>query len=285
MGEEEALRRFYLRLNIAFGVIALALVAAFLTAGREAGLSADKSPEVETSASKAPVLVELFTSEGCSSCPPADELLTRLDQTQPIAGAEVIALSEHVDYWNRLGWTDPYSSAVFSKRQTDYARVFDIDGIYTPQMIVDGRAQFVGSNAGRAREAIVDASRDSKAAVNLSVVSEDTRKGLITFDVSIASVPQTPTDVADVFLAIAESGLRSSVSRGENAGRRLSHTGVVRKLIAIGKIDAQNEAAFAARSAERIDGGWNRDNLKAVVFVQQRKSGRVLGAASVPLGM
>jgi hypothetical protein len=271
-----------LNVRIAFGVVALALAAVLLTAGREGSLSADKGAEVRPSASKVSVLVELFTSEGCSSCPAADELLTRLDQTQPIAGAEVIALSEHVDYWNRLGWADPYSSAVFSARQTDYARVFDIDGIYTPQMIVDGRAQFVGSNASRAREAIGDASRDLKAEVKVSVASDDTRKGSVTLDVSIANIPQVTTDVADAFLAVAESGLRSSVSRGENAGRRLSHTGVVRKLISIGKIDSQQ---FEARAVESIEKSWNRGLLKAVVFVQERKSRRVLGAASVPLGM
>ena len=281
MGEELAQGRLELNVRIAFGVVALALISVLLTAGREIRLSADRAPDIQP-APKVPVLVELFTSEGCSSCPPADELLTRLDQTQPIAGAEVIALSEHVDYWNRLGWTDPFSSAAFSARQEDYARVFDVDGIYTPQMIVDGRVQLVGSNASRAREAISDASRDSKAAVKLSLVSEDTRKGSITLDVSIASVPQVTTDVADVFLALAESGLRSSVSRGENSGRRLRHTGVVRKLISIGRIDSQK---FATQPIERIEKSWNRDNLKAVVFVQERKSRRVLGAASVPLRM
>jgi hypothetical protein len=160
------------------------------------------------------VLIELFTSEGCSSCPPADELLARLEQMQPIEGAEVIALSEHVDYWNRLGWTDPYSSSEFSARQNDYARAFDIDGVYTPQMIVDGRAQFVGSDSGRARKAMASASRDSKATVTVNLASEDARAGSITLEVRAERLRSVSEgDSAEVLLAITESGLRSSVSR------------------------------------------------------------------------
>ncbi|HLF82997.1 MAG TPA: DUF1223 domain-containing protein [Blastocatellia bacterium] len=273
-------------MKIAFALIALALVAAVLTGKRAAELSAieagDKLPAA--AGPRTPVLVELFTSEGCSSCPPADDLLTRLEQTQPVDGAEVIALSEHVDYWNRLGWTDPYSSSQFSARQNDYARAFDTDGAYTPQMVVDGRAQFVGSDSGRARKAIASASRDSKAAVTLSLASEDIRAASITLDVRVASLPEVVGDLAEALLAITESGLRSNVSRGENAGRRLSHTAVVRRLMPLGSVDSQGGAQFVAKPVVQIDKGWKRDNLRAVVFVQERTSRRVLGAASVSLG-
>src|SRR5882724_13421492 len=114
-----------------------------------------------------PVLVELFTSEGCSSCPPADLLLQRLQKTQPLKGIQVISLSEHVDYWNQLGWTDPFSSSFFSERQRRYAETFRGDGVYTPQMVVDGRAQLVGSDSQTALRAIAEAAKARKASVVL----------------------------------------------------------------------------------------------------------------------
>src|SRR5579859_6872600 len=114
-----------------------------------------------------PVIVELFTSEGCSSCPPADALLARLDQEQRIGNAEIIALEEHVDYWDQLGWRDPFSGRQWTERQQDYAAVFRNDGVYTPQMVVDGRAEFVGSSQSRARSAIAEAVREPKAEVTL----------------------------------------------------------------------------------------------------------------------
>ncbi|HTF38302.1 MAG TPA: DUF1223 domain-containing protein [Blastocatellia bacterium] len=278
-----------MRLKIALVLIVPALtlvVVAFVgkrAAARYASAAQDRPPAA--GAQRVPVLVELFTSEGCSSCPPADELLTRLEQTQPVDGAEVIALSEHVDYWNRLGWADPYSSSEFSARQNDYARAFDTDGVYTPQMIVDGRAQFVGSDSDRARKAIAGALRDSKATMTVNLASEDTRAGSITLDVR-ADRPQNVSegDSAEVLLAITESGLRSSVSRGENAGRRLSHTAVIRKLTALGSVDSQGGAQFVAKPVVQISRGWKRESLKAVVFVQERTSRRVLGVAAISLG-
>jgi hypothetical protein len=234
-----------------------------------------------------PVLVELFTSEGCSSCPPADELLARLERTQPIAGAQIIALSEHVDYWNRLGWTDPYSSAEFSARQSGYAGQFNRDDVYTPQMVVDGRAEFVGSDLSRAREAIADARQAPKATVTVSVAREAANQAAgIPVVIRVENIPAiSADDKADVLLAITESELRSEVSRGENSGRRLQHTSVVRRLSQIGSIDLKNGDAFDAGPLVRVEKAWKRENLKAVVFVQERASRRVLGVASLALAL
>src|SRR5580698_10921716 len=115
-----------------------------------------------------PVIVELFTSEGCSSCPAADRLLSRLEQTQPVAGAQVIAIEEHVDYWNQLGWNDPFSSPQYRARQNDYAVAFKANNIYTPQMVVNGQSAFVGSDMNRAYHEIGAAAQTSTTLVDLA---------------------------------------------------------------------------------------------------------------------
>lgn len=231
---------------------------------------------------RTPVVVELFTSEGCSSCPPADALLARLDKMQPVPGAEVIALKQHVDYWNHLGWRDPYSSEQFSARQEGYARAFGNNGLYTPQMIVDGQTEFVGSEESRARQAIAQAARSPKAAVHLAWASNPEAGNAVPLEVHVEKFEGAMAgDTAEVFLAVTESNLHSEISSGENAGRKLDHTAVVRTLERIGIADPQ-AAAFAARRIIEISPGWKRENLRAVVFVQGIRRRRMLAAASTP---
>jgi hypothetical protein len=224
-----------------------------------------------------PVVVELFTSEGCSSCPPADALLQQLEEKQPVPGVEVIVLSEHVDYWNRLGWTDPFSSAEFSARQHRYAEAFRSGRVYTPQMIVDGHVEFVGSDARQARRAIEQAARAPKVPVSLERAEDPSGT---TLWVRIDNPPAVTKDTVEVILALTESGLESDVHRGENTGRRLQHTAVVRRLTVLG---STNSAPFVTAAGLRLDSSWKRRNLRAVVFLQQRQSRRVLGAAALPL--
>jgi hypothetical protein len=232
-----------------------------------------------------PVLVELFTSEGCSSCPPADELLANLQQQQPVQGAEIITLSEHVDYWNHLGWADPFSSARFSERQTAYATHFGGNSIYTPQMIVDGQDEFVGSNVSAARDSIAKAARLSKALVIIDLQKpKPADPAVIQVTVTINNLDGDSKGVADVFLALAESGLRSSVQRGENKGRNLTHTSVVRKLELIGTVDPNAASTFTAQQRVTLDRSWNREQLRAVIFAQRRRDLRVIGVSSTDLG-
>ena len=193
----------------ALTILLCALIFAALTIRRETTTS---TPALEPGVSDhSPVIVELFTSEGCSSCPPADAVLAQLQQTQPVAGAEVIALSEHVDYWNYIGWTDPFSSSAFSARQETYARTFgQQDNVYTPQMIVDGQTEFNGSAMNKAREAIAKAARSPKADVRIVIPETKTQKDnqKVRLNVSVKNVPPVDRgDVAEVILAITEDNL------------------------------------------------------------------------------
>ena len=218
-----------------------------------------------------PIVVELFTSEGCSSCPPADELLAKLEKTQPVSGARLIVLSEHVDYWNRLGWRDPFSSSEFTLRQNQYSDAFRQDGPYTPEGVVDGRIGFVGSNGHDAQAAFLEALKQPKATVVLRATGEGAGVNL---SVDVSNIPGVKD--ADVILAITETGLQSNVKSGENAGRLLKHTGVVRRMTVLGKAKGD---AFSTQTSILIPKDWKRENLRAVVFVQDRKTRHILGAA------
>jgi hypothetical protein len=216
-----------------------------------------------------PVIVELFTSEGCSSCPPADQLLAKLESQQPVAGAHIIALSEHVDYWDRLGWRDPFSSAQFTGRQQEYSQVFHDSGPYTPEMVVDGATGFVGNQSSDALKTITQAARAAKVTVRITAGG-----GKISIQADGAK------HAADVVVAITERNLLSNVSRGENAGRKLTHTAVVRWLRVVGK--TRPGEPFADEVSVSPEKTWKAENLRAVVFLQERASRRVLGAAEAP---
>jgi hypothetical protein len=270
-----------MKIRAVLSLIAIAILStALILYSRSVDTSATRtdSPYLpEHTESRVPVLVELFTSEGCSSCPPADRLLENLDTSQPVPGAEIIALSEHVDYWNRLGWVDPFSSKEFSDRQSEYARVFNLDSIYTPQMVVDGESELVGNNATRARSAIAAAARKPKAKVSISLAQKTDRFDIVPVKIRIENLPSvTPGETIDVYIAVAESGLQSAVTRGENSGRRLGHTSVVRSLEVVGSAEAGN----SFESEVRLDRSWNRDRVRIVAFIQERGSRRVVGAAA-----
>ena len=278
------MRRWSLLILGVIVVVAVSLVIAKRRSSSTKALEKESASAKTVEAKRSTVLVELFTSEGCSSCPPADELLARLDKEQPVAGAEVIVLSQHVDYWNDLGWADPYSSPSFSERQNEYASAFHHDGVYTPQMVVDGQAEFVGSNWEKAHDAILSAERAPKATVQISRAERSAADGAIQLNVHIEnSLAISANDTAEVLLAITESDLHSSVARGENAGRSLSHTAVVRQLSVIGNLNSQSEQTFNASPVVNIASNWKRQNLRAVVFVQEHGSRRVLGSASFEL--
>jgi hypothetical protein len=229
---------------------------------------------------RVPVLLELFTSEGCSSCPPADDLLRRLVQEQPVAGVEIIGLSEHVDYWNQQGWRDPFSSSRYTSRQERYVPHFDGNGMYTPQAVVDGRFQMNGSDAPKLRDAILSAAKSPKATVH--VLAHKGAGDRVDVTVDVRDVPLNERGDIDVMLALVENGLAVDVKRGENAHRRLQHDAVARTLERIGTL-ARDARDGVFKAEPKTASGWSRGNLRVVVFLQHRRSAHVLGAAAAAI--
>jgi len=232
---------------------------------------------------RVPVIVELFTSEGCSSCPPADQLLARMERSQPVPGARVIALEEHVDYWNQLGWVDPFSAPHYRGRQNDYALAFHAENIYTPQMVVNGQVQFIGDDSNRAYQLIGAAKQNQTTLVDLKNAANAKDPDLVDLSVQVTNPKNPKPHAEDVYLAVTESELESQVLRGENAGRRLRHAPVVRSFGIIGRIDPNGSNVGQITNTLRLPREWRRENLRAVVFVQEHDTLRITGANTAEL--
>ena len=264
-----------MKLFLIFGVLALVSGAlALFGSNRSAPPQPAETEAVTPSfppASRQPVVVVLFTSVGCSSCAPADKVLSQLAGASN-ADADVITLSLHVDYWDSPGWKDPFSSLAFSRRQDIYSAALRGEN-YTPQMIVDGREAFVGSDSERAQKAIANAAKAAKAKIE---IVQDTGK----IKIKIADVPAHEN--ATVFFAVTEDNLASSVRGGENSGRNLAHTSVVRDLKSLGMISAQQKD-LQLETAVEIKPDWKRNDLKLVVFVQENQTRKIFGAGAVRL--
>ena len=247
-----------------------------------------------------PILVELFTSEGCSSCPPADAVLARLAEKQPAPGVQLLVLSEHVDYWNSLGWRDPFSDGQFTDRQSRYAAAVARNRVYTPQAVVDGRLDVLGSDEDGIVRAATAAAADPHGEVRLTGCAAPpatppppppSEKKINFFSAGGAGTPSPgcghrvhvaasglpPHGPAQVLLAVVEDGLVSKVLRGENEGRTLPHTAVVRSLEGVGSI-AASAAAWEGDVEVPTGASWQR--TRVVVFVQDRETLRVLAAGS-----
>ena len=228
------------------------------------------------SAQRTPVLVELFTSEGCSDCPPADDLLGQLDSRQPIPGVDAIVLSEHVTYWNHDGWRDPFSFDQMTERQQDYQRQFGLSEVYTPQMVVDGAEQFVGNDANKLTTALTRAAATPKLAIQISDAHQAA-------DGSIAFSVHAPADnKASLYAAVAENATVSEVTRGENKGRTLHHVAVVRVLKEFGSGKADGRPLELSGS-NLVAAEKTGTPLRLVVFLVNRHSNHVVAVAEQTL--
>ncbi len=220
-----------------------------------------------------PVVVELFTAQGCSSCPPADRLLSKMT-TEPEWQGRLIALGFHVDYWNFGGWTDPFSSADFTDRQNAYMRALPPGrGAYTPQAIVNGRTVCVGSDERVLRQLLAEAAAAPAGKVELALRRDG---GKVVADI-VAAPPAGFAGNLDVAFALVEDGLETEVKAGENAHRTLHDDFVVRRL----------QRAFKIRGEERRDSvsvrlerGWKSENMRVAVFLQDPETRAIVGAAS-----
>ena len=216
-----------------------------------------------------PVIVELFSSEGCSSCPPADAYASMLDRTQPIDGVTAIVLEEHVDYWDDLGWKDPFARPAFGARQRQYASRLEDSRVYTPEIVIDGNVS-APNGEDDARKKMVQSARNPKAHVILA--RDDAR---LTIDVT--DVPPLPAgEIADVWLALTESGKETRVERGENGGRTLAHAPIVRSMRRVGRADG---GALHTITMIESDASWAPRAMRTVVFVQRPNGGPIVGAA------
>jgi hypothetical protein len=239
--------------------VRLAGIVLLLAAAVGAGMPRSAAPD------RVPVVVELFTSEGCSSCPPADTVLSKLAREQPVPGVQIVPLGLHVTYWDQLGWKDPASLADATARQQDYSRVFGADRVYTPQAVVDGRDEVVGSDEAGLTRAIVRAAKQPHATVHLAIAPN--AAGTLVAQVTVDGVPPEVKEPLHTIVAITEDGLTTVVKRGENGGRTLHHDAVVRRLSTSVELKA-------------IPPDWHRDRLRVVALVQGSKSQRIVGAAT-----
>jgi hypothetical protein len=241
------------------------------TTANARGLQVDK-----TAATRTPVLIELFTSEGCSSCPPADILLKKLDAAQPIPGAQLIVLSEHVTYWDHDGWKDPNSSSSLTDRQSSYEGALGVKTLYTPQLIVDGTQEVRAGDPKQIEETLQKAAATPKVPVRIGDVTVDAGNPTI-LRARIETDANFDKHNADVYGAVALDHVESQVLRGENGGRHLIHIAVVQELTKVGKLPKGK--GFAQDVQLKLKPGTDPKNVRLVVLVQESGPGKVLGAA------
>jgi hypothetical protein len=228
----------------------------------------------ETSPAKPAVVAELFTSEGCSSCPPADELLVKLDQLKTFAGVPVIVLSEHVDYWNHDGWLDPFSSEQWTERQNDYNFRFRLNSVYTPQMVVDGFQQVNGSNGSQVANAI-QAAAAQPGKLHIEITDASWTGDVLHATVSVGDLSPQTAKGTTLLAALADDEDTSNVSRGENSGHTLKHVSVVRVMQKVTSL----HGPYSGSVQIKLPHGVVHNKMRLIVFAQKGQNGQVFGAA------
>lgn len=258
----------------AAAVVGIAVAA---THGANASSFAKEGVPGAAAGSAAPVVVELFTSEGCSSCPPADDLLRRIANGISIDGQPIIALSEHVTYWNNLGWADPFSQDAFSSRQDRYGARLGSE-VYTPQAVVNGNAQFVGSDGAALSRALHAQLGKPGVALSITQVRRSGENAVL----QVRSGPPLPGKPVELWAAVTDDSDQSNVLRGENGGRTLRHAAVVRLLLRVGTVESTGEQTVTVPLPPAVLRDTGAGHHLALI-AQLPGQGTILGAAMAPL--
>jgi hypothetical protein len=229
-------------------------------------------PTQSAEAAPSAVLVELFTSEGCSDCPPADELLRRVNGQKTVDGQLIVGISEHVSYWNGLGWKDPFSADLYTNRQNDYGTRFGLESVYTPQMVVNGREQFVGSDSRQLQAAL--ATESQRKQISLRIDSAQIKNNSVTFSYTATDFPAK--SALQLVAVLVDDADQSSVLRGENSGRKLTHVAVARALAPLGDLhEAVQHTTTLPLPPSFLSSPGTGHHL--VLFLQQGRGGPVVG--------
>lgn len=247
-------------------IFILSAAAAVMAFTASAFIKAKPVANTKIIAGKGFAVVELFTSEGCSSCPPADELVAKIQKEYKDQPVYILAF--HVDYWNRLGWKDVFSSADYSKRQSKYADYLHIQSVYTPQIVVNGKKEFVGSEEGTLRNAIkAGLQKPSSAQIELSNIKTETGKAVLHYQATDNGNNST------LLLALVERSAQTSVKAGENRGRNLSHVQIIRHLQSTALSNGKGGVESIVLPKE-----FNPQNWEVIALLQNTQTGEIIGA-------
>ena len=234
--------------------------------------AAEEGPSPATAPAPPFAVVELFTSEGCSSCPAAEAYLGELTREARASGGRVYTLAFHVDYWDYLGWKDPFGDVAHTKRQRAYAKALKAANVYTPQMIVNGVDAFVGSDRRKGRQAI-EAALKRSAAARLALNVEQTREGI-----KVGYETMAMRKTVQLNVALVERGLVTAVGRGENAGRTLHHENVVRAFKSL-RLTGDARGSLSLPRPKSL----KPEHASVIAFAQEPRSYRIVAATQTDL--
>jgi hypothetical protein len=212
------------------------------------------------------ILLELFTSQGCSSCPSADKLVEKTLLDAQKSGKKVFALSYHVDYWDRLGWKDPYSQTQFTQRQYEYAKWMNSANVYTPQIVVNGTDEFVGSDSKKMTQTLSKLS-DSGSKINFKFEKIEWKNESVNLDINLSDLPKN----SQLNVALVNKNTETSIPRGENEGRKLTGVNVVRVLQNIPSTTLKNEVTVL------IPKNLEKKNTQIIAFLQDKNTHQIKG--------